>query len=170
MIVLQTFTSGDYDRLIAWIGSPELLMQFAGPAFAFPLTHEQLNASLDDEKRRAFKVVDTSSGTAIGHAEIYETDSSAHLGRILIGDAAQRGRGTGQKIVALLLHIAFENMDRPVVTLNVFDWNGAAIRCYEKEGFVVNPATTMKRTVNGKTWTVLNMMLQKAEWHKRQER
>lgn len=169
MIVLQNFIPDDYDRLIGWVDSPELLMQFAGPGFAFPLTHEQLEASLRDEKRRAYKVVETGSETTIGHAEIYETDNSAHLGRILIGDAAQRGRGTGQQIVARLLHIAFTGMGKPFATLNVFDWNRSAIRCYEKAGFVVNPDKAVKRVVNGQTWTALNMVLQKAEWDRRQE-
>lgn len=164
MIQLQAFIPADYDHLISWVGSAESLMQFAGPAFNFPLTHEQLLASLSDEKRFAFKVINTDNNKIISHAEIYLTSEAAHLGRILIGDEKQRGKGIGQAIVAQLLHIAFEEMNQSLATLNVFDWNLAAIKCYEKVGFKINPDKTLVRTVNDKTWTALNMVMHKKEF------
>ena len=166
MIQLQPFTVADYDRLILWVDSAESLMQFAGPGFVFPLTHQQLDDSLSDSKRKAFKVVDVAGNATIGHAEIYLTTEAAHFGRILIGDEKQRGKGIGQMIVAQLLHIAFEEMNQSLATLNVFDWNLAAIKCYEKGGFAVNPDKRLARTVNGKTWTALNMVLPKEVWQR----
>lgn len=167
MIQLQPFTSDDYDRLISWIDSAEMLMQFAGPAFRFPLTREQLDESLSDEKRTAFKVMDAGNQTAIGHAEIYCTTESAYLGRILIGDESQRGKGIGPAIVAQLLRIAFEERHQTLAALNVFDWNVQAIKCYEKAGFVINPDKKRKRKIAGQTWTVLNMILPKTDWQQR---
>ncbi len=58
MIALQKFDKTGYERLIRWIDSEDTLMQFAGPAFTFPLTNEQLEKSLKDKNRFAFKVVD----------------------------------------------------------------------------------------------------------------
>ncbi len=163
MIQLQPFTPADYDRLIAWVDSAESLMQFAGPAFTFPLTHEQLTASVKDEKRFAFKAVNTANNETIGHAEIYLTSEAAHFGSILIGDEKQRGQGIGQVIVAQLLRIAFEELNQSLATLNVFDWNSAAIKCYEKVGFKINPNKKLVRTVNGKTWMALNIVLHKKD-------
>ena len=54
---------------------------------------KELDNSLSDRSRFAFKVVDENAGIIIGHAEIYLTEKSAYLGRILIGDKQLRGKG-----------------------------------------------------------------------------
>ena len=56
MIALERFNLACYKRLIGWIDSAEMLMQFGGPAFSFPLTTSQLEKSLSDKKRFAFSV------------------------------------------------------------------------------------------------------------------
>src|SRR5438067_2455808 len=93
MIQLQKLDRKDYDLFISWVDTPETLMQFAGPTFSFPLTAEQLDQSLKDSKRFAFKVMDIPTTTMIGYAEIYLTEQSAYLGKILIGDKELRGKG-----------------------------------------------------------------------------
>ena len=164
MIALQPFDATCYARLIEWVDSEESLMQFAGPAFSFPLTEDQLEKSLSDKKRFAFSVIDKSRKEAIGHSEIYLAENSAYLGRILIGDASLRGQGIGQQTVALLLEYAFINLQQSKAELNVFDWNVSAIRCYQKCGFVINPSKKLERKVNGKIWIAINMVLTKEQW------
>ena len=107
MIGLEKFHRDFYAELISWVTTEEQLMQFAGPAFNFPLTSEQLDKSLSDKNRFAFRVVNDRTNVSIGHSEIYLTDQSAYLGRILIGDVEQRGKGLGQQIVNLLLNFIF---------------------------------------------------------------
>ena len=162
MLQLKKFDETFYPQLISWIGSEEALMQFTGPSFTFPLTNEQLNKSLSDEKRFAFIVIDDETNSSVGHAEIYLTERSAFFGKILIGDTQQRGKGLGQQIVNLLLDFTFTHLDRTAVELNVFDWNIAAIKCYEAVGFVINPEKKIERKVKDKTWTALNMTFNKS--------
>ena len=38
------------------------------------------------------------------------------------------------------------------------DWNIAAIKCYEKAGFTIDPGKKLERMVNGKTWAAINMV------------
>jgi len=161
MLTLQKFTKSDYSRLISWVDTAETLMQFAGPKFTFPLTEEQLDESLSDQNRFPFKVIDTAIGVCIGHAEIYITEDSACLGRILIGDSQLRGKGLGQEIVSQLLNYCFNNLSKRKIELNVFDWNVNAIKCYEKVGFTINPDKKLEREINGKKWVALNMTLNK---------
>lgn len=139
-------------------------MQFAGPAFTFPLTSEQLDCSLTDQNRHAFAVVDSSCDCTIGHSEIYLTEGSAFLGRILIGEKQLRGKGIGQQIVSSLLDFAFIDLKQKKVQLNVFDWNIPAIKCYEKTGLVIIPGKSAHREVNGQNWTVLRMAIERQEW------
>ena len=153
-----------YADLICWVDSEEALMQFAGPAFSFPLTNEQLDLSLSEKNRYAFRVIDNGTNLSIGHCEIFLTDTSAYLGRILIVDQEQRGKGLGKQVVNLLLDFAFHNLDRTKVELNVFDFNIIAIKCYEKVGFAINPDKKFERKINDETWTALNMTINKTDW------
>ena len=112
-------------------------------------------------------VVDEATRTSLGHCEIYLTETSALLGRIIIGEAQWRGKGLGEQIVNRLLEIAFTELNQNMAELNVFDWNIGAIKCYEKCGFTINPNKKYTREINGKTWTAVNMVLDKDAWLKR---
>ncbi len=163
-IRLESFTEEDFERLISWIDHEELLVQFAGAIFSYPLTAAQLANYLSDEKRFAFKVVEVETGATIGHAEIYLTDpDTARLCRILIGNKERRGKGTGRQIVQQLTDDSFERLHVEVVELNVYDWNTAAIKCYEKAGFKINSNKSKTVEVNGKVWTAINMRIRKSE-------
>jgi len=163
MIRLEKFTNKYYDDLISWVDTEENLMQFAGPAYVFPLTKEQLDNSLNDVNRYAFSVFDKNKN--IGHCEIYLKDSSIHLGRILIGEKTQRGKGIGTQIVNELLEYGFTNFDRTMAELNVFDWNIGAIECYRRVGFLINPKKSIERKINNQIWTAINMTLEKKQWN-----
>lgn len=159
MIRLEPFTQVDFKRLISWIDNEELLIQFAGPIFTYPLTEEQLQSYLEDENRFAFKVIDTNSGHTIGHAEIYRTENNtAKICRVLIGDQSLRGKGFGEELIRELVSFSIKNLPGTTVELNVYDWNTAAIRCYEKVGFVMDPEKFTIMTVEGKTWKSMNMI------------
>lgn len=164
MIHLEKFEKKDYSELINSVKSAKDLMQFGGPEFTFPLTESQIDKTLSDENRIAFRVANTSNGNTIGHCEIYFYDGFAKLGRILIMDQNQRGKGIGEKMVILMLQYIFENRKERNIELNVFDFNIGAQKCYEKVGFIINPDKKYLREVDGETWTALNMVLNLEEW------
>jgi len=167
MIRLEKFDAAFYPQLIGSIKDAHELMQFAGPEFTFPLTEEQIEKSLSDKNRIAFRVVNVSNGSTIGHCEICFKDSFANLGRILIMDQTLRGKGIGKQIVTLLLEFILENSKQRKVELNVFDFNTSAIKCYEKIGFVINPDKKFVREMDHETWTALNMNLDLDNWIKK---
>jgi hypothetical protein len=93
MIRLEAFEKSDFDKLISWIDCEEMLMQFSGPAFTFPLNKEQLQNNIEDKQRVSYKVVDLATNNMIGYSEIYSWDKSSVLpGRIIIGDLISRER------------------------------------------------------------------------------
>ena len=61
-------------------------------------------------------------------------------------------------INALLIY-AFENLSAEIVELNVFDWNIAGIKCYEKCGFKVNPEIRQVFKVGDENWETINMVV-----------
>ncbi len=158
LISLQPFTPADFDRLKQWVNSEELLVQFAGPIFRYPLTDEQLHEYVAEPQRRAFRVLH--GERVIGHAEVMLTEGgTAKLCRILIGDEANRGRGWGEQIIRALVDVSRQKYDAKTVELNVYNWNKGAMRCYEKVGFVENPEGQWTTRVDGQTWTAVNMVL-----------
>lgn len=167
MIQLKKFTSEDYHILLSWIDNAETLMQFSGPVYTFPLDHTQLDRSLNDPNRFAFKVIEQNSSQMIGYAEIYLKENIANLGRIIIGNKTFRGKGIGQEIVQQLLKYAFIDLDQQKVELNVYDWNIAAIKCYEKVGFVINPDKISESRINDIIWISLNMIIDKNKWQEK---
>lgn len=164
MIRLEKFDKKFYSELIDSIKNAKDLMQFGGPEFSFPLTEEQINKTLSDQNRIAFRVANSSDGNTIGHCEIYFNQNSAKLGRILIIDQNQRGKGIGEQMVILLLEFILKNRNERNIELNVFDFNIGAIKCYEKVGFRINPDKKLIREVDGETWTALNMVLNLEDW------
>jgi RimJ/RimL family protein N-acetyltransferase len=156
MISLQKFSSADFSRLISWISTEEDLVQFAGSNFAFPLTEDQLSKHIADPKRKVYKVILNSTLECIGHCEIF-IDRIPRLGRILIAQEENRGKGYGTLIVRQLIQICIDELNASDIDLNVYDWNDRAIKCYENLGFIINPEISSSVIVNGKTWVSLNM-------------
>lgn len=158
-IKLQQFTDKDFDNLISWIDNENELIQFAGPIFKFPLTIEQLNDYLKDPNRHPFKIFIDSTNLAIGHCEAYKTSNdTVRLCRIIIGNKSYRGKGLGYKATQKLIKWCIDNLNPKRIDLNVYDFNTAAIKCYEKIGFkktIDTKITTFKK----QNWTSIRMSL-----------
>ncbi|PXW16182.1 RimJ/RimL family protein N-acetyltransferase [Chryseobacterium sp. CBTAP 102] len=158
MITLQPFTIHDAPQLISKIKDERMLLQFAGPAYRFPLTEEQLETDLSDEKRTLFKIKDQ-TGSTIGHAQIFLKEKTFLLGRILIWDENNRGKGYGKKVMQELLKYGFSHFDKETAELNVYDWNTGAIECYRKVGFAFDPDVKNEAMIDKEIWVSLNMKI-----------
>lgn len=158
MITLQPFTIHDAPQLISKIKDERMLLQFAGPAYRFPLTEEQLETDLSDEKRTLFKIKDQ-TGSTIGHAQIFLKEKTFLLGRILIWDENNRGKGYGKNVMQELLKYGFSHFDKETAELNVYDWNTGAIECYRKVGFAFDPDVKNEAMIDKEIWVSLNMKI-----------
>lgn len=170
MIRLERFTRDDIDRLIGWISGPEFLVQWAGPEFDYPLDRRQLERHL---KLAAAKLPDrvlyriARPGAIIGHIELGAIDRrnrAAKVGRVLIGEEAERGKGAGLRALQLLLGVAFEDLNLHRLELAVYDFNRPAIRCYEKAGFRHEGVRRESVRVGEAYWNTCIMGLLAAEW------
>ena len=168
MIHLEPFSAPYFDSFIGWIDSRELLVTIAGNVFSYPLTADQLQDYLSNKDSYSFAIVDQPGGKAIGHAELLSMGSGIFkIDKLIIGDASQRGKGTGQQVINQLLAYAFTRLNAQMVELNVFDWNTAGIKCYEKCGFTMTQGKSAAFQVGDKNWTALNMTIDKPRWQER---
>ncbi|SHG45934.1 Protein N-acetyltransferase, RimJ/RimL family [Chryseobacterium oranimense] len=161
MIQLLPFTIEDSLELISAIKDKRMLLQFAGPAYHFPLTKEQLEVDLKNENRFMFRVFDETEQKVIGHAQIFLKENTFLLGRILIWDENNRGKGYGKKIVQNLLQYGFSHFNRETAELNVYDWNTGAIECYKKVGFEIDPDVLSEVSIDNELWLSVNMKISK---------
>lgn len=159
MIALQPFHIYDAPELIRNIKDKKSLLQFAGPMYHFPLTADQLEIDLSDENRTLFKIVDGENQNTIGHAQIFLKEKTFLLGRILIWDENNRGKGYGKKVMQELLKYGFSNLNRELAELNVYDWNTGAIECYKKVGFYIDLDVKNEVKIDDETWVSLNMKI-----------
>ena len=70
--------------------------------------------------------------------------------QIRLGEAEERGHGYGTEAVRLLLDFAFKDLNLHRVYLRVFVTNEAALRVYEKVGFVREGVLREAAYIDGK--------------------
>lgn len=156
---LIPFERKHFDLFKSWITNEEDMVQFAGTIFRFPLTNDQLEAYLNEEKLQPFQVVLKGTDSVIGHCELNYQNDIPRLSRVLIADPRYRGVGLGEDLIRLMAQTLFKDTSVNVVDLNVFAFNKAAISCYKKVGFVINPDKSVNVPVGQKQWLCLNMTL-----------
>ncbi|MGH8980739.1 MAG: GNAT family N-acetyltransferase [Acidimicrobiales bacterium] len=106
-----------------------------------PLTRSRFDARLaradDESERNATFVVDV-DGAAVGRASLSNFDSFVHhaeVGISLLPEA--RGHGVGTEAIRQLVEFGFVRRNLRRIHLQAIASNTAALRAYEKAGFVV---------------------------------
>jgi len=172
-IALRPFAESDFSRLIEWIRTPELLVQWAGPTqFTFPLTTGQLTGYLEESRsdrgnRRAYAAIDE-NGDVAGHIELGAIDhvnQSATLCRVFVAPQARR-KGYCLPMVKEILRIGFEELNLRRVDLRVYSFNEAAIRCYKGAGFREEGLLKKAQKVGEQYWDTVLMAILHEEWNR----
>lgn len=167
---LRRFGRPDFDRLLAYAASEELLHQWAGGLFTFPLTVAQLERYLltaigDPPTTRLFTAVDP-AGAALGHIELTRIDRrhrAASVARVLVY-AEYRGQGIGREMLTQVLRIGFEELGLHRIELFVFDFNQAAIAAYQHAGMLIEGHLRDVRRIGDVYWSVYQMSMLESEW------
>lgn len=163
-IELRPFERSDFTRLIQWVPSAEFLMQWGGLLFKYPLSKSQLESYIqkadgENPTRLIYKAVDLNSGAVVGHAELDQIDYLKHTAvatRVMVGEQSMRGQGIGRQIIRQLLEIG-SNLELDSIELIVFDFNTAAINCYQKAGFKITEYVKNGRKVGDEYWSYYKM-------------
>ena len=167
---LAPFTEEDFDRLISWVTSEEVLRYWTASSFAFPLTRDHLQGHIRDAAqsgdRLIYKAIDPENGQVFGHVElgaINHENRSTRIGRVLI-DPAVKGKGHGVRLMQAAMAKAFDEMGMHRVDLWVFDFNSRAIACYERAGFQHEGKCRDFFRIGEEYWSMLIMSVLAPEW------
>jgi|GEM_PF-151308 len=169
-IQLLPFNESNFQQLIDWVKDKQLLTQFAGPIFTFPITVEQLLKYTQTTNRQIFSISERTSSQAIGHIELDRIDyehKSARVCRFLIGRETHRGKKYGQQALEALQKIAFDDLSLNRLELVVLAENVSAIKCYENCGFMTEGVMRESYWMNGKPVSALMMSILSSEYRAR---
>jgi len=177
MIKLEYFTPDDFQLLIDWVSDEELLLNWAGTEFRFPLTEEKLQRYIrsandfENSGTLIYKAVDLETGQTVGHISltaVNRENRSARITRVLVGNTTERGKGIGEQMTRQLMRIGFNDLKLHRMSLGVFDFNEPAIRCYKKCGFRIDGLLRDINRHGDAFWSMAEMSILENEWQEMQ--
>jgi len=138
--MLKRFSSSDFPLLESWVIDADLLLQFSGTDFNYPLTEKQLSDYQLVHPDRKMYIGYSQNEIPFAFGEIIPQEGGQpRLGRILIGDPRQRGQGFGKYFIRMMVEECRRLYACSQVELFVWDKNQQAIKCYKSVGFEYLP-------------------------------
>lgn len=140
-IYLRAITLNDVtDDYLSWLNDEETTRGLASGVF--PSNIEELRKFVEgiiaNKNAVMLAICDITNDKHIGNIKLDQFDwvsRTCELG-LLIGDKTSWGKGIGYEVCKLTLAYAFSDLNIRKVSLAVYANNPAAIRLYEKLGFV----------------------------------
>lgn len=139
LVRLRAYEREDLDSVMSWVNDPEVTRTLA--SFPFPMSRGQEAEWLEraamgegDDKVFAIETKEGEYLEGLGFHKIDWKNRNLELG-IVVGKKEQWNRGYATDAILVALDLAFNRLNMHKVYLRVFDYNKAAIRCYEKCGF-----------------------------------
>lgn len=163
---LRPFIEGrDYKYLEKWIDGERTHSLWCANLLPYPLTRENLRAFLEKDAADwggSAYVATEDDGTTVGFF-CYSVNMETNSGflKCVIVDSHKRGTGCGCAMILLALEHAFSVTGAEYVQLNVFEENTAAVKCYEKAGFVVRAIDKNIFSYKDEQWSRCNMICRK---------
>lgn len=138
-IYLRRMTREDTDLIVAWRNSDAVRKNFIYQELFTRESHENwIRTKVETGDVVQMIICDLAANKPLGSVYIRDIDrkhNKAEYG-IFIGEASARGRGVGTAAAKLMLCYCFEEEKLHRVYLRAFAENMAAIRSYEKAGFL----------------------------------
>lgn len=138
-IYLRRMTYEDTDLIVAWRNSDAVRKNFIYQELFTRESHENwIRTKVETGDVVQMIICDIATDMPLGSVYIRDIDrkhQKAEYG-IFIGEALARGRGVGTAAARLMLRYCFEEEKLHRVYLRALSGNQAAVRSYEKAGFV----------------------------------
>ena len=138
-IILRALEEEDLEDCWRWINKREVVRQLV---IRYPVSRlaerEFIKRATTPQPNDKIFAIETLEGLYIGNCGLHNIsweDRRATFG-IFIGERAQWHKGYGTDATRALVRYGFEEMNLNRIGLRVFSDNEAAVRCYEKVGFV----------------------------------
>lgn len=165
---LIPFTAAHFPLLLDWFPTRPELAQWGGPLLDFPLSQNQLEKMLEDgetEPPKRLCWMAEKNGAPVGHVQLGFDwrNGNALICRVAIAPE-MRGQGLAGSMIDRVIEEAFRFTTVERLELNVYTWNAAAIRTYQRSGFTLEGVRRSSALVDGQRWDTAIMSLLRADW------
>ena len=171
---LRQFEKRDIGRLFAWFGTEREVLQWAGAALSWPLRRSEFVELIKQHRgpeptREVWAVM--RSDEMIGHFQLglNRRLRTAGIGRIALAPSA-RGHRLSAALMELIVARAFSHPWVHRADLFVYAHNLAAIRAYQRAGFVLEGTRRESTPIGDEIWDTHILSLLRHEFDKRTER
>ncbi len=139
-VFLRAFEPGD-EYVIAQLENhpdPRLTLLYALPTSPQKQLEKTLN-QLNDPNTIIFTICDKMTGDAVGQTGFFRIDWVGRMAIFYIGISKKinQGKGFGKETVKLMIEYAFDILNMHRIQLHVTTENTAAIKAYERNGFLI---------------------------------
>ncbi len=168
IVSLRPRTDADLDLLFE-IAADLDTWEERKPQAPRPLSRDRFDARLlrtadDDGPESAVSLVIDVDGTAAGSATLFDFDLLARHAEVGISlERNARGRGIGTAAIVLLVEFGFVRHNLRRIHLQAISSNVAAIRAYEKAGFLVEGRQRQHAWVRGHYEDIVRMGILRPE-------
>lgn len=166
---LIDFETKHFPVLRSWLSSERDVVQWGGPELTYPITDDQLEQMIIDgttapPKRLSWMAVNATQAL-VGHIQLAVDwrNGVARIGRVMIAPT-MRGQGLAKSLLEAALQQAFSHPEIERTELNVYSWNSAAIRTYNKVGFFHEGVRRSSAKVGDERWDTAIMSMLRSEW------
>jgi RimJ/RimL family protein N-acetyltransferase len=157
--MLKAYENAHFHILDSWVTDADLLLQFSGTDFSYPLTEKQLSDYQILHPDRRFYMGYTSDGVPFAFGEIIPQENGyPRLARVLVGEPTSRGQVLGRYFIQLLVSESIKLYQINTVELFTWEKNHAAIKCYESVGFKFLPEKCKVMVHNGISYNIHKMI------------
>jgi RimJ/RimL family protein N-acetyltransferase len=166
-VTIRPITRDDTDHIVLWRNNSSVLQNFIDQTRITPEIHSAwLEKKVLTGEVYQFIIQDNETKRDVGSVFLRDIDTYHLHGEygVFIGDDACRGRGLGTEACLLICRFAFEQLGLNRVFLRVIASNTAAIRSYEKVGFVQEGVFRKHVKLNGAWCDLIFMGLLKEEF------
>jgi RimJ/RimL family protein N-acetyltransferase len=170
---LVRLVAGDPDEIAAAISRQSRDSEFFRLMDSYPcrlLTREGIKKGIEKDLEKedffGFSIRTLADDRLIGDVGLggmFWNHGDTYLG-IGLGEREFWGKGYGSDAMKVALRYAFTELNLRRVTLNVFEYNSRAIRCYEKLGFQHEGRVRKYLNREGRRWDLIYMGILKEEW------
>lgn len=173
-VYLRGVEKEDLGKFVSWINDSEVTYyMFMGDRPAhLELLIEQWEKEIKNPNEVVFAVIDKKENIIVGSAGLYQINwiSRASEYRIIIGDKRFWKKGYGTKIAELLFRYGFEKLNLNKIWLGVNSENSAAVRSYEKAGFIKEGILRQEIFRNNRFYDAIRMSILREEYEKQKKK
>ena len=170
-VYLRGIEKEDLKNIVIWLNDEDVtryMIMGDRPAHLELLT-EQWEQEIRNPREVAFAVIDKKKEKMVGWCGLYGIRPIAYAAefRVFIGDKRSWNKGFGTEVTKLLIQYGFEKLNLNKIYLGVNASYKAAVRAYEKAGFVREGVLRQEIFRNNQYYDAVRMSILRKEYKKK---